>query len=112
MLPSAGQTARRIVGRIAGPDRADKATVANFGGAVGGLCGKNPDKGGAIKPAANIESALGCPDCRVDSDRPPLERNRNGVLECTECGREFPEKDGLLYLLSKSTSRLLADLLP
>jgi ubiquinone/menaquinone biosynthesis C-methylase UbiE len=72
-----------------------------LGGNILGLCKKTVGQALALESAWD---ALGCPNCRVTGvrggeDRAPLRRADAG-LRCTNCGCEFPVRDGVLFLFT------------
>jgi len=77
--------------------------VPNFllGGRISGLCRKRTE---TQQPSQrDVSELLACPGCRLQSpshrsETPPLVKSPGG-LTCSRCGVEYPEKDGILFLL-------------
>lgn len=75
-----------------------------LGGTIAGLCRKQ------TKPTNNrpvdVNELLGCPDCSTSTkngsfDRPPLIKISN-AFECSQCGFNYPSRDGVIFLLPRT----------
>ena len=82
------------------------SNIPNFllGGIVAGLCRKKLK----VQRTSQIDitELLGCPDCTVPTncggfDRPPLIKFSN-VFQCTQCGFNYPCREGIIFLLPRN----------
>lgn len=87
-------------------DHLTARNVPNFllGGSIAGLCRKAGPM--AFGQAPDISAQLGCPDCTIpltdgSFDRPPLERLANG-FRCSQCGSNYPSREGVIFLLPRA----------
>jgi ubiquinone/menaquinone biosynthesis C-methylase UbiE len=79
--------------------------IPNFllGGIIAGLCRKNVRL--ERKAQIDIGDILGCPDCMTPSDngsfdRPALIKFSRG-FRCSQCGFNYPCRDGVIFLLPR-----------
>jgi SAM-dependent methyltransferase/uncharacterized protein YbaR (Trm112 family) len=69
-----------------------------LGGRVGGLCRKGPGQGAAV---TNLLDALACPECR-EAGHDAAIRQGDKARVCVACGTRYPEREGVLVLLSRA----------
>lgn len=86
-------------------DRLRLNNVGNLllGGKISGLCRK---RARAERPSTDILGLLACPDCTSRNSRDVVERpalvKLAGGFRCSRCGANYPEREGILFLLPRA----------
>jgi SAM-dependent methyltransferase len=75
-----------------------------LGGTISGLCRKTVER--RNQTLVNVSDILGCPSCKIASsngsfDRPSLVKSGDRY-QCSQCGFDYPCRDGVIFLLPRS----------
>jgi len=73
-------------------------TACLFGGGISGICRKY---GSNVNKTNSLYEVVICPSCREIGSEELLNRE-NLLFSCPKCSKEYPVKDGILFLFSSS----------